>query len=264
MCLVAMTYRLGIALSGGGMRGVAHAGVLAALAEHGLEPDCVSGTSAGALVGALYASGHPPSAVMEFFRERSPFRLSNLSLGKPGLLDSEKVRDDLAHYLPDDRFEALDRKLFVTATDILAGRPAVFSTGPLISPLLASAAVPFLFSPVDVAGRLYCDGGIVDNFPVGELNGMCEVIIGSYVGPLVRAAREDLDSAFALTQRALDIGIYLNSRARFHMCDVLLSPPQLSRFRSFEGGHLDEIYEIGYRAASDQMGAIRAALEGGS
>jgi NTE family protein len=259
-----MTYRLGIALSGGGVRGVAHAGVLAALAEHGLEPDCVSGTSSGALVGAFYASGQPPSAVLEFFRERSPFKLSKLSLGKPGLIDSEKVRGDLAHYFPDDRFEALGRRLFVTATDILSGRPAVFSSGPLLSPLLASAAVPLLFSPVDIAGRLYCDGGIVDNFPVGWLAGMCEVIIGSYAGPLVRAAREDLDSTLAVTQRALDIGVYLTSRGRFHLCDVLLCPPQLSRFKSFEGGHLEEIFAIGHRAATEQIGTIRAALELGS
>jgi len=256
-----MAYRLGIALSGGGVRGVAHAGVLAALAEHGVAPDCVSGTSAGALVGALYAGGHPPATILEFFRERSPFKLSRLAFGKPGLLDSEKVRDDLAHYFPDDRFEALGKRLFVTATDILAGRPAVFSSGPLVSPLLASSAVPLLFSPVDIDGQLYCDGGIVDNFPVGRLDGQCDVILGSYAGPLIRAARGDLDSTLALTQRALDIGIYQTSRAKFHSCDVLLCPPELSGFRSFENDHLEELFAIGHRAALQQMGALLAALE---
>ncbi|NJL29377.1 MAG: hypothetical protein HC897_16560 [Thermoanaerobaculia bacterium] len=117
-----MAYKLGIAFSGGGLRGVAHAAVLAALAEHDLEPDCISGTSSGALVGAFYAAGHSPEDIVDFFRQRSPFRLSKISLGKPGFIDTDKIRGDLADYFPDDRFEALGKRLFVTATDILAGR----------------------------------------------------------------------------------------------------------------------------------------------
>lgn len=255
-----MAYRLGIAFSGGGMRGVAHAGVLAALAEQGLEPDCISGTSAGALVGAFYAAGHSPKVTFEFFRDRSPFKLSNLSLLKAGFIDTDNVRDDLASYFPEDTFEALGKPLFITATDILAGQPVVFSSGPLISAILASASMPLIFSPIEIDGRLYADGGIVNNFPVERLNGLCDVIIGSYAGPLRHVDHDDLDNRLAVSQRALDIGIFLASRAKFHTCDVLLCPPELARFRSLDNRHLDEVYEIGYRAASEQIGAIRAAL----
>lgn len=257
---MATAYKLGIAFSGGGVRGMAHAGVLAALAEQGLEPDCISGTSSGALVGAFYAAGHSPEVVLEFFRDRSPFRLSNLSLVKAGFIDTDNIRDDLAAYFPDDTFEALDKPLFITATDILAGRPVVFSSGPLISAILASASLPLIFSPVDIENRLYADGGIVNNFPVEHLHEVCDVVIGSYASPLRHIRRADLASRLAVSQRALGIGVFFASQAKFHTCDVLLCPPELAGFNGLDNRHLDEIYEIGYRAAKEQIGALHAAI----
>lgn len=255
-----MTYKLGIAFSGGGVRGVTHAGVLAALLEHDLEPDCISGTSSGALVGAFFAAGQSPKQMLDFFQQRSPFKLSKISLGKPGFIDSEKIRGDLAIYFPDDSFEALGKRLFITATDLLAGRPVVFSSGPLISPILASASMPPIFSPVEFDGRVYADGGIVNNFPVEQLNGLCNVIIGSYVCPLGHVEATELDNTLAVSERALDIGIYLASRAKFHACDVLLCPSDLARFGTLDSRHINEAYEIGYRAASEQVEEIRKAL----
>ena len=86
-----MRPRFGIVLSGGGSRGLAHAGVLAVLAEHGIVPDAISGTSAGALVGALHLSGHDQESVLEFFERTSPFRFSHLApLGKRGMFTSRQ------------------------------------------------------------------------------------------------------------------------------------------------------------------------------
>ena len=99
-----MRYRLGIVLSGGGSRGLAHAGVLRALIENGIEPDCISGTSAGALVGALHASGRCSEEILRFFDDANPFRLSRVALRKPGVIDSEKLVGAFESWFPEDSF----------------------------------------------------------------------------------------------------------------------------------------------------------------
>ncbi|NJL29376.1 MAG: hypothetical protein HC897_16555 [Thermoanaerobaculia bacterium] len=136
----------------------------------------------------------------------------------------------------------------------------VFSTGPLISALLASAALPMIFSPVEFEGRIYADGGIVNNFPVERLSGLCDVIVGSYAGPLRAVTPEEVDNTLEVAERALDIGIFLASRAKFHACDVLLCPTELAHFGTLGSRNIDEIYEIGHRAASEKIDAIQEAL----
>lgn len=255
-----MRYRLGIVLSGGGSRGLAHAGVLRALTENGIEPDCIAGTSAGALVGALYASGRNSSETLRFFDDANPFRLSRLALGKPGVIDSEKIVGAFESWFPDDSFAALQRPLFVTGTDLVSGRLQVWSSGPLVRPLLASSAVPFVISPTRVDGRLYVDGGIVNNFPVEPLFGLCDTILGVHATPLSAPAESDLQSSRAVIQRSLEIGMFHASKRKFHHADLVLSPAELSRFSTFDTRRHAEIVEVGYRAALEQMDAIRALV----
>ena len=255
-----MQYRLGIVLSGGGSRGLAHAGVLRALAEEGIFPDCVAGTSSGALAGALYASGRSAEETLRFFEDANPFRLSRLALRKPGFIDPEKIEHDLRRWFPDDRFEALERPLFVTATDLLAGRLEIFASGPLVRPLLASSSVPFVFTPIEVDGRLFADGGIVNNFPIEPLIGLCDVILGIYATPLSEPLATDLGSTFAVSQRALEIGMFHASKRKFHDADLVLCPPELGRFGTFDLKRHPEIAEIGYRAALERMEEIRALV----
>ncbi len=255
-----MSYRLGVVCSGGGVRGIAHIGVLHALAERGIHAECLAGTSAGAIVAALYAGGHSTEAMLEFFETRSPLKLSKLSFGKPGIIDTAKIRAELLEYFPEDSFEALERRLFVAATDLLNARLVIFESGPLISPILASSSVPVMFTPTKIAGRWFADGGLIDNFPVGPLKGLCDVLLGIYVSPLKAVRPEDLTSTLAVSQRALEVARYANSRPKFHECDVLLCPEALGDFAAFDTRHVHEIFDIGYREAVAKMDAIEAAL----
>ena len=256
-----MTYRLGMVLSGGGSRGLAHAGVLAALAEHGMRPDCISGSSAGALVGALHLAGYDAEAILQFFEATSPFHLSHLArIGKPGWIDTERIEADLRTYFPQDSFAALRAPLFVTATDLVHARIRVFSSGPLIRPLLASASIPALFTPTAFEGTLYADGGILDNFPTAPLRGSCKKTIGVYVSPLHDVASSELDSSLAVTYRAVEIGMYLASARKFDRVDLALCPPELTAYRLLDVKRHREIFEIGYRTALDRIGEIRSLL----
>lgn len=255
-----MQYRLGLVLSGGGSRGLAHVGVLRALNEAGIAPDCISGTSAGAVVGALYAAGYDADAMIDFFDVASPFRFSKMALGRPGFFDTHKVAEDFRRFFPADSFEALGKRLFVTATDLARARREVFSSGQLVLPLIASSSVPLVFTPTIIDGRPFADGGVLDNFPVDLLLGLCDVVIGVYASPLPARRENQLSSSIAVAHRAFEIGMHFASRQRFHRCDLVLCPQSLTSFTLFDVKRHHEIAGIGYQAAQERMDDIRRLL----
>jgi NTE family protein len=252
---------LGLVLSGGGARGIAHIGVVDALRGHGIEPDIISGSSTGAIIGALTAAGHPTEKMLEFFQKASPFRLSVVTVRKPGLLDTAKVVARFREYFPEDAFEALKIRLFITATDVVHARPKIFESGPLIPAILASCSMPMVFTPTEVAGRWYVDGGVINNFPVEPLRSRCDVVVGHYASPLRVMKKADLDGVLAVSERALEVGMYYASEQKFHECDVMLKCPQLNAYGLFDTRHHREIFEIGRRATLDAMDAIQRALD---
>ena len=255
-----MQYPLGMVLSGGGARGLGHVGVFKALAEEGIEPQVLSGTSAGAIVAALYAAGYSADEILTFFVDKNPLRISKLSLVKPGIFDTDKVVADFLEYFPEDSFAALKKPVFLAATDIVEARPEIFASGRLVPAILASASTPLVFTPIEVDGHWYSDGGIINNFPVEPLLGLCDAILGVYASPLRTMHELDLRSSFAVAQRSFEIGSYFSSKRKFHHCDLLLSPTELSAHGAFDTKNLADIVEIGYRAARDQMETIVALV----
>ncbi|MBT8269459.1 MAG: patatin-like phospholipase family protein, partial [Bacteroidia bacterium] len=172
--------KLGLVLSGGGMRGAAHIGVLRALDEQGIEVTHVAGSSSGAIVGALYAYGYDWVDILDFFRRLHLWDIKKYALSKPGFIDAEKFYSEFNQFLKNDSFEGLHRNLVITATDILMGTLKYFKSGELIKPVLASAAFPGVFSPVKIGDSFFIDGGAMNNFPVEALQQQCDNIIGVY------------------------------------------------------------------------------------
>jgi NTE family protein len=253
-------YPLGLVLSGGGVRGVAHVGVLRALMEHGIQPDCVAGVSAGAIVGALYAAGHSARDMLGFFQNVHPLNLTHFAFAKPGFMDTQKLVPLFAEYFPENSFAVLKKKLWVLATDMLNGRPVVFEEGELILPLLASASVPMVYSPTEINGRWYSDGGIADNFPVGLLRNRCERILGVHISPLRTVEITELGTSLDVLERAMDVGMFLQSQAKFPLCDLVIQPQGLDGFRMFETKRIRDIEEAGYAAAMTQMREIERIM----
>ncbi|WP_337844926.1 patatin-like phospholipase family protein [Thermus sp.] len=154
----------GLALSGGGARGLAHIGVLEVLLEAGLDFQVVAGTSMGAIVGALFAAGMSPKEMLAL-AHRTPW-LGLLGLSpREGIFSRRKLKDFLAEHLP-PTFQDLRRPLAVTAVDVRSGRLLYLTQGDLPSAVLASAAYPGLLAPVEREGVLLFDGGVLDNLPV--------------------------------------------------------------------------------------------------
>jgi len=166
--------RIGLALSGGAVRGAAHVGVLDALFRAGIRPDMVAGTSVGALVGAGVAAGLPPSELERIFLTVRWPGIARIAIRDRflGLLDARPLERRLIEAIGRDTIEALELPFAAVACDLLTGERVVFREGPLGPALRASSAVPGIFPPVEHGGRVLVDGCVVDNLPVDVVRDM--------------------------------------------------------------------------------------------
>jgi len=244
---------VGLILSGGGMRGAAHIGVIKALEEHNIIPTHIAGTSAGAIVGALYAYGYSWQEILEFFKTIQFLDIKKYAIGKPGFIDAEKFYSHFNSYLKVDDFDTLKKYLTITTTDILNGKLKIFSTGELIKPILASAALPGVFAPVKIKNSYYIDGGVLNNFPVELLQSDCDVIIGSYANGFDTLTIKDLKHSHNVVERAFKLKSVKEDYAKFTDCDLVIAPREINKYGTFDKKHLNEIFNLGYTSAKRQL-----------
>lgn len=241
--------KIGLVLSGGGVRGMAHIGVIKAMEEFGLEAKIVSGSSVGALVGALYANGNSVLDMMRFFKETPLFKYNFFAIAKPGLIDTERYVDIFKAYFPEDSFEALKKELYVVATNLEEGEEEFITQGELIKPLLASAALPPVFSPVNYKGTLYADGGIMNNFPSEPLWDKVDYVVGSNVSIVSKLQKKDLNNSLQLTGRVTGLMIYAINREKIEKCHLVFEPQALENIGIFDRKGIEKAYAIGYETA---------------
>jgi NTE family protein len=256
-----MDYNLGIVLSGGGVRAIAHIGLLQALKENNIHPEIIAGTSGGAMVGALYAAGYDTQTMLRFFKDTPLFKFSLYTLNKPGIMDTDKYSVFFKSYFKEDSFESLMKPLYITATNLLTGKLKFFSSGELIRPILASAALPPIFSPIEIEGNLYSDGGILNNFPVEPLHVSCKKIIGSFVNPLTPITVNDVKSTMDLIQRVYHIGLDAKDLIKFDKCNYVFTPHDIKHVGVFDSKSIEKSYKIGYEQALDEMQKLLASLQ---
>lgn len=239
---------IGLVLSGGGARGAAHIGAIKALEEYGISPTHICGSSAGAIVGAMYAAGISWSEILHFFKTTPIFSVSRYAFNKPGFIDTKKFYDDFKVYFPKDNFNALKKTLFVTATNITDGTLKIFSEGQLIKPVIGSASFPGIFTPTEINGSFYIDGGVLNNFPVEPLKKYCDKIIGVFVNPLQKLDIKDLKHSYTVLERAFEIKVAHESISKFPDCDLVIHPSELANHPMFGMSKIDAIFNLGYSA----------------
>ncbi len=161
--------KIGLALSGGAARGIAHIGVLKYLEELGVKPVFVAGTSAGSIVGALYCSGKTVDQMKNVTKTISWKDLINVSYPKKGIIDSKRLLKILKEHLGEITFENLEIPLLVNAVDLVSGQEIVIEEGLVAEAVQASCAVPGIFTPVKWKDYLLVDGGLLDNVPAVHL-----------------------------------------------------------------------------------------------
>jgi NTE family protein len=244
-------YKTGLVLSGGGARGFAHLGVLKALNDTGIFPDVIAGTSAGALVGVLYADGYSPDEILKIMNTTSRLHYIRPTVPREGLLQISGIERILNENLRAKKFEELGVPLFVTATDLNNGKAVYFSSGELIRPVIASASIPVLFNPVIIDNIHYVDGGVLDNLPIKPIEGMCDFIIGSFVNPT--GYEETVTSLVQIAERTFMLNMSKDVDDKAHKFDVFIAPPELKDYKILDPEKELEVYEIGYKATKKKL-----------
>jgi NTE family protein len=239
-----MMAKIGIALGGGGAKGLAHVPILEVFEELGVGPACVAGTSIGAIVGVLYCSGIPPSetrrdlaaaslsgdeGLRDLLGKREILKwldFARFQFDRSGLLRSDRVMDVLFSALGPRRFEDLKTPLKVVATDFWAREPVVFEQGELIPALKASMAVPGVFPPVEIDGRLLADGGMVNPIPYDLLPQDCEITIAVDVAGRRTPSSDAIPSMMDLVFNAFQIAARSITREKLRRTkpDIYVEP----------------------------------------
>jgi len=252
--------RTGLALSGGGVRGLAHVGIIKAFRENNIHIDEYSGSSAGALVAAMAAADCTIQDMLDFWLDTKPLSILNIVFGEPAIFNTMNYIDPIKKFVKHENFEDLPFKLTVCATAMLSGKLHFFDSGPLWPIVLASATFPVVFSPVEWEGEIYMDGGIIDNFPVEPLRPSCDFVIGINVDPHREILKEDLQTVRDVVERVMDLRFQGDSDIKADFCDVLIQPDRIDFYSTFQTSAMLEIFQLGYEAGLKAVPEIRRKL----
>lgn len=269
----------GVALGGGGANGLAHVPLLETLDEMGLRPSLIAGSSIGAVIGALYASGMSGreirQLVTEFFlssedrsgdgllseQARKLWEMVEVEFGNGGLLSGESLISFLFERLETRRFEELSIPLIVTAADLWDREEVVFDTGPLLPAVQASMALPGVFEPVLHEDRVLVDGGAVNPVPFDLLFDRCGIVIAIDVSG-VRTRAEDggadyfetIFNSVKVMQQAI-----VDAKLQQRRPDIYLAP-RIVDVRALEFYRADEVFEMSRSAAAQLKEQLRGLL----
>jgi NTE family protein len=247
-------YNIGLVLSGGGARGFAHLGVIQSLNDAGIFPEVISGTSAGAIIGVLYADGHTPKEILKLINGSSRLDFMRPALPREGLLQINGIIKILKTSLHSKQFKDLKIPLFVAATDLNNGKAVYFSKGDLYDPVIASASIPVLFQPVKIDGISYVDGGVLDNLPLRPIEDKCRILIGSFVNPV--GYMEKISGLINIAERTFMLSMSKEIYEKAKRFDLFIAPLELRNYKILDPEKANELFEIGYNATKEKLKEI--------
>lgn len=247
-------YKTGLVLSGGGTRGFAHLGVIAALNEKGIYPEVISGTSAGAIVGAFIAGQKSPEEVMKIFKKGWFFQYTKLNLPVNGLLKLDGLREIIEEEVEYKNIEDLPVPFYVAVANMNKGAVEYKNSGPLGKTVLASSSIPVLFAPVEIDGQFYVDGGLMDNIPIDPIKNDCEQLIVVNISPL--NPRENFKNLIQIASRTFYMSVNANMNKVHKHASVFIEPKNIDDYDILSRSHADELFELGYNSVIKQKLAI--------
>lgn len=246
-------YRLGLALSGGGARGLAHAGALKALDEVGLRPDIVAGVSAGSIAAVMYAAGIKPELMLELFHNAKFTDFCELGMPNEGFFSLDRFKNFIRKNIPYDNLEDLPIKTIVGATDLDNGRKAVFESGSIADCVAASCSIPIVFKPAKIDGIRYVDGGVLHNLPAWTIRDRCRVLIGINCSPLTNSNSKHRNGVLGVALRSYELMAKTNSIPDMALCDMVVRTDEIARYQVFNLKELERVYESGYRDTMNNL-----------
>ncbi|MDE6454298.1 MAG: patatin-like phospholipase family protein [Muribaculaceae bacterium] len=238
--------QFGVALSGGGARGFAHAGALKAIEEAGIRPGIIAGVSAGAVVAVLYAAGVRPDNILRLFSERGFTDFASFQFGGGGLFRADKFKNLILRAIGGDRnLEDLNIPTYIGVTDLDHGIPCEFHTGPVGDRMMASCSIPIIFKPVCIDGTYYVDGGVLRNHPAWTIRDKCKTLIGVNVSPM-NLDGSKADTLTGVAMRTYNMMLKSNQAADMSLCDISVQTPEISHYSTFNLKMINNVFTSGY------------------
>ena len=250
--------KIGLALGSGGARGFAHLGVLKVLHDEGISIDLIAGSSMGALVGSFYASGISIDRLYQFALAFKRKYYLDFTVPKMGFIAGNRVKELIRLFTHRKTFAELDIPVAVVATDLYDGKKVIFKDGPVADAVRASIAIPGIFVPEKIDGRLLVDGGVVDRVPVSVVKEMgADIVIAVDVSHVKR--NEDITSIFDVILQSLDIMQDELVHHREIASDVMIRP-HVEQYNSRAFTNIKEIIEIGEKEAIQHVEKIHRLI----
>ncbi len=231
-------------LSGGGARGVIHLGILQAFDEHQIKVEAISGSSMGAIVGALYCAGISPTEIKMLMKSKKFANTFRLSWNKKGLLSMTRLRKTLNKFIPINEFKTLKIPFYCCVSNLDTGKYEIINTGNLEKAVSASASIPILFEPVEINGQHYVDGGLFNNLPVEPLKNTYKNIIGVHVNNYKYSSAHNIRT---VAERVLNLVSKQSVETNFKYCDYIINPYLVKSFRTLDFRHTNSLFDIGYK-----------------
>ena len=256
--------KVGLALSSGGARGLAHIGVLEVLEKYAIPVDIIAGSSIGSLVGALYASGKSIAEIKDIARNQGVKRFSflvDLSLPKTGLVRGRRIEDTIRKSIGDLEFKDLRIPFVCVATDINSGEEVVIKDGLVWKAVRASCSIPVLLAVVKQGDKYLVDGGLVNPVPVNVLKSMeADIIIAVNVMPRLETEQSKEPTIFGIIMQMLNIATY---RILSHSLDGahILIEPRVEHIAYGDFHRVDEFVEQGALATEKSITEIKKFLK---
>jgi len=253
--------KLGLVLGSGGLRGLAHVGVLSVLEENGIEFDLVAGCSIGSLIGVLICAGYDSATIMKLAKGLGRKSWLDFVVHKKGFIGTENIFKIITMLTKGKRIEELSKPFAAVATDLYTGREHVFRDGNSAAAVCASVAIPGIFVPYEWEGHQLVDGAIVNPTPVSIARSMgADVVLAVDLAAV--SSVDNVKTVFDVVIRSLDImekGLFSYHRLG-QDCDILIQP-ELSSCAVTDFKKIEECYQTGRDAAWEALPKLLDVLE---
>lgn len=252
--------KIGLALSGGGARGLAHIGVLKILHDHRIPIDYIAGTSSGSLVGSIYAGGVNITTMLEITTKVKWKHFFKIVLSKTGLVSSEEIENFVISQIGKKTFADLTIPFAAVAVDIRTGNRIILNKGDVHKAVRASCSFPWMYIPYRTEEHLLVDGVLCDNLPSDVVRKMgADFVIGVDVIPRT-VKGGDFENVFEIFDRSLDLFILNQNKDKEENCDILITPVK-EKLTSLELDKSQYLLELGEKAAREALPSIKKALQ---
>nr|WP_171405648.1 patatin-like phospholipase family protein [Acinetobacter sp. WCHAc010052] len=250
---------IALVLGSGGARGYAHIGAIQVLEEYGIRPDFIVGTSAGSIVGSIYASGKNAAELRDIALKMKAGDVRDIKLGMKGFFDGKKVEDYINDQVADTSLEHLKIPMYVVATELREGRKVVFNYGNTGQAVRASVSIPSMFVPAQIGETEYVDGGLVSPVPVDTARELgADIVIA--VDILAQPVYTETTNVWGLFNQNINIMQNRLAREELKSADIVIQPDLREKAHIFDVKGREATIQAGINAALLKMNDIEAVF----